>query len=74
MDVQFERLLQRQLSLEELKSHKEGALAGMLLFNRPRLSVQPVSQEHVDFILALEDSPLPESLQKASPKKKARKA
>eukprot|EP00775_Hariotina_reticulata_P010827 gene10827-10984_t len=54
VDFQLVRKLDRQITLEELKSHKEGTLAGMALFNRPRLSVQPVSQQHWETILALE--------------------
>lgn len=55
------RKLERQITLEELKGHKEGALSGMALFNRPRLSVQPVGKQHWDFILGLEGQPPPPS-------------
>lgn len=56
------RKLRRFISLEELKRHKEGPLAGMQLLSMPRLSVQGVSAEHRDFILGLEDQPPPEGL------------
>jgi predicted RNA-binding protein with PUA-like domain len=44
----------QQVTLAELKSHSSGALQGMALFTRPRLSVQPVTQAEWDFILGLE--------------------
>jgi predicted RNA-binding protein with PUA-like domain len=47
----------RQITLEELKSHKEGGLSGMALFRQSRLSVQPVSAPEWDFILSLEAGP-----------------
>lgn len=55
VDFQLVRKLSRQITLEELKGHKDGALAGMALFNRPRLSVQPVTQQQWEFVLSLED-------------------
>jgi predicted RNA-binding protein with PUA-like domain len=42
------------VTLAELKTHSSGALQGMALFTRPRLSVQPVTQQEWDFILGLE--------------------
>lgn len=55
VDIKFKRRLQRFIPLHELKSRKDSlGLGDMLLFSRPRLSVQPVSQEHVQTILALE--------------------
>lgn len=48
------RPLSRQITLEELKQHKAGPLSGMALFNRPRLSVQPVSAAEWEFVLGLE--------------------
>lgn len=53
------RELRRQITLEELKSHKAGALSTMALFTTARLSVQPVSQEEWDFVLALEEQEPP---------------
>ena len=38
------------ISLDALKQHRDGALAGMALFKMSRLSVQPVSRPHFDFI------------------------
>ena len=53
-------------------AHREGALSGLLLLSRPRLSVQPVSDEHAAFILGLEaQAPPPESPKRVT--KKARK-
>jgi predicted RNA-binding protein with PUA-like domain len=50
------RELKRQITLEELKSHKAGALSSMALFTTARLSVQPVSQTEWDFVLSLEEN------------------
>jgi hypothetical protein len=47
----------RQISLEELKGHKEGALKDMALFRQSRLSVQPVAAAEWEFILGLEAAP-----------------
>ncbi|XP_018598234.1 thymocyte nuclear protein 1 [Scleropages formosus] len=61
VDVQFERMTKRFLSLAELKKyhirHKAegGALRDLALFTRARLSVQPLTAEEFDFILSLED-------------------
>lgn len=60
MDIKFVRRLKRLIPLTELKSHAEGALEGIVLLRVPRLSVQPVSKEHWDFILSLEELPAPE--------------
>jgi hypothetical protein len=59
VDFQLVRRLSRQITLEELKSHKDGSLAGMALFNRPRLSVQKVTQEEWQFVLGLEEQEQP---------------
>jgi hypothetical protein len=59
VDFQLVRRLSRQITLEELKSHKDGSLAGMALFNRPRLSVQQVTQEEWQFVLGLEEQEQP---------------
>lgn len=56
VDWKLVRKLKRQITLEELKSHKDGSLEGMALFNRPRLSVQPVTTKEWEFIMSLEDS------------------
>lgn len=55
VDFKLVRELRRQITLDELKGHKEGALSGMALFTTARLSVQPVSKEEWEFVLALED-------------------
>lgn len=44
--------------------------AGMALFNRPRLSVQPVSKRHWDFILALEEKQPPQAAPRPRKKNK----
>lgn len=49
------RELRRQITLDELKGHKDRALSGMALFTTARLSVQPVSKEEWEFVLSLED-------------------
>ena len=49
----------RQVTLEELKAHKGGALAGMALFTTARLSVQPVTRAEWDFVLGLAAQPAP---------------
>ncbi|XP_066564303.1 thymocyte nuclear protein 1 [Amia ocellicauda] len=61
VDVQFDRMTKRFISLAELKKYhqqhrtKGGALKDMALFTRARLSVQPLTQEEFDFVLSLED-------------------
>lgn len=61
VDVKFQRMLKRYISLAELKSiHQEhkakgGPLKNLALFTRARLSVQPLTQEEWNFILSLED-------------------
>ena len=62
VDVKFERMLKRFISLAELKKlhlqHKTsgGALKSVALFTKARLSVQPLTKEEFEFILSLEDS------------------
>ncbi|KAK7905183.1 hypothetical protein WMY93_017790 [Mugilogobius chulae] len=61
VDVQYQRMMKRYLSLSELKryyhqhSTKGGPLKNLALFTRARLSVQPLTKEEFDFILSLED-------------------
>ncbi|XP_063063388.1 thymocyte nuclear protein 1 [Engraulis encrasicolus] len=61
VDVQYERMLKRFVSLAELKRlhlehrSKGGALKDMALFTRARLSVQPLTEEEFNFVLSLED-------------------
>ena len=55
VDVEYVETFPMCISLETLKQHKDGPLDGMALFRQPRLSVQPVSKEHFDFILSLRD-------------------
>ncbi|XP_032085996.1 thymocyte nuclear protein 1 [Thamnophis elegans] len=60
VDVQFVRMTRRFIPLAELKAHRQahqrsgGPLKEMALFTRPRLSVQPVTDEEFEFILSLE--------------------
>lgn len=51
VDVRFVRIFAQTLALEDLRKIPE--LAGMLLFQRSRLSVQPVEPEHYDLIVKL---------------------
>ena len=55
VDWQLVRKTKRQITLEELKGHKEGALKDMALFTTARLSVQPVNKEQWDFVMGLEE-------------------
>lgn len=60
VDVKYERMLKRYITLAELKKlhneHKQtdGPLKSVALFTRARLSVQPLTKEEFDFILTLE--------------------
>lgn len=54
VDVKMVRKLERQITLNELKSNASDGLKDMALFKMSRLSVQPVSEEHWSFILGLE--------------------
>jgi predicted RNA-binding protein with PUA-like domain len=55
IDVQLTRRCKRIITLEELRAHADGKLRGLTLLQRgSRLSVQPVSDAHWQFILALE--------------------
>lgn len=54
VDVQFYRKLKRILTLKELQQYKDGELKDMKLLNRGRLSVQPVSNVEMEFIMELE--------------------
>lgn len=55
------RKLERQISLEELKSHAgpAGPLASMALIKYGRLSVQPVTAAEWAFVVGLEGQPAP---------------
>lgn len=52
--VVADRALKRVITLKELRQHE--ALSEMVLLNRGRLSVQPVSEEEWETILGLEHS------------------
>jgi predicted RNA-binding protein with PUA-like domain len=51
VDVSYVSHLPRKVSLDELRTYPE--LDGMVLLNRSRLSVQPVTEEQFDFIVAV---------------------
>ena len=55
VDLRFAAKWGACVPLDELKGHggDGGALAGLALLRQPRLSVQPVSRGHYDFILGL---------------------
>ena len=53
------RKLARLVSLRELKEHGGGKLQGMALLTHGRLSVQPVSPQHWEFVLSLEREEAP---------------
>ncbi|XP_074613633.1 thymocyte nuclear protein 1-like isoform X3 [Acropora palmata] len=61
VDVKFVRMMNRFISLKELKSlhleHKAsgGPLKSLALFTSARLSVQPVTEDEFEFICSLED-------------------
>ncbi|KAM9358922.1 thymocyte nuclear protein 1 [Symphorus nematophorus] len=61
VDVQYQRMMKRFISLSELKKYhlqhraKGGPLKDMALFTRARLSVQPLTTEEFNFVLSLED-------------------
>jgi predicted RNA-binding protein with PUA-like domain len=53
VDLTPEKKLKKSISLSQIKSEKR--LKDMVLVRASRLSVQPVSQEEFDFILALSE-------------------
>ncbi|KAF9381784.1 hypothetical protein CPB97_007577 [Podila verticillata] len=57
VDVKFTRKFKRIVTLKELQKYKDKELSGMKLLNRGRLSVQPVTDQEMDFILSLEQEP-----------------
>jgi len=58
VDMEFVEKLPRLVGLPELR--EQAQLADMVLLKRSRLSVQPVSKEHFDFIVDLAHRPAPE--------------
>ena len=54
INVVADRALKRVITLKELRQHE--ALSEMVLLNRGRLSVQPVSENEWEYILGLEKS------------------
>ncbi|KAG9070904.1 hypothetical protein KI688_008446 [Linnemannia hyalina] len=59
VDVKYERKLKRILTLKELQQYKDKELSQMKLLNRGRLSVQPVSDSEMKFIMDLEQQDEP---------------
>ena len=57
VDIAFVEKLPRMVGLPELREYAE--LSEMVLLNRSRLSVQPVSKEQYDFIVARAREPQP---------------
>jgi predicted RNA-binding protein with PUA-like domain len=55
VDIRFVEKFPRVVGLPELKKH--AALADMVLLNRSRLSVQPVSKKEFDYIVRLATRP-----------------
>jgi predicted RNA-binding protein with PUA-like domain len=53
VDVAFVKKFRRVVSLDELRTHADELNAMALLQKGSRLSVQPVSDEHAEFILGL---------------------
>lgn len=51
VDMKFVEKFPRMVGLPELREHS--ALADMVLLNRSRLSVQPVTKKHFDYIVKL---------------------
>lgn len=58
VDVKFVEKLPRLVGLPELREHP--ALADMVLLNRSRLSVQPVTKKQFDYIVKLASKPAPD--------------
>jgi predicted RNA-binding protein with PUA-like domain len=55
VDIAFVRKFERMVSIDELKEYPQ--LQDMVLLNRSRLSVQPVTPEEYEFVVALADRP-----------------
>ena len=55
VDVEHLETWPSTVTLPTLKAHAQGALSGMALFAQSRLSVQPVSKEHYEFVRSLRD-------------------
>ena len=77
VDVQFDEIWPEVVTLEALKQHRDGALAGMALFKAPRLSVQPVSEAHWTFVCEAmrqqqQPPPAEQSAEKGTSSKKRR--
>ena len=55
VDVQLQRAMKRTISLDELRTHADGKLNGMMILRAGnRLSITPVEERHWRFILTLE--------------------
>ena len=55
VEVKLVRRLKRVITLEEMKAHRDGALAKLGLFTHSRLSVSNVGDEEWNFLLQLEN-------------------
>lgn len=78
VDIKFVRKLRRPVSLEEIRraaaAEPRGALADMVLINRSRLSVQPVTDAQWAAIMALEQQEPAAAAPAEAPKAKAKAA
>ena len=50
VDIAFVKKLKKPVTVEEMKN--DSALAGMVLWKAPRLSVQPVTEKHFKYIVS----------------------
>ncbi|HLS81047.1 MAG TPA: EVE domain-containing protein [Steroidobacter sp.] len=67
VDVQLERKFDRIVTLDELRSHGDGALQGMSVLKRGnRLSITPVIKAHWDFIMKLAQTAAADNREAAS--------
>lgn len=57
VDIGFVEKFDRLVSIDEMRAHPE--LEGMVLLHRSRLSVQPVTEAEVAFIVGLAGGPAP---------------
>lgn len=64
VDVKFIRRFEKDIPLTALRRYQYRELSGMPLFDRPRLSVQPITKQHFDFILQLDLSNQQENVNK----------
>lgn len=71
--VKYVRHMKRFISLQELRASQDEALKDMQLLRRPQLSVQRVTAEEWDCILAMEQNDVETAEETKSPPAKSRK-